>query len=123
MRMVCFGMSKSKRILVTGATSGVGYLIAQKLAKKGHQVIATGRNKKVLSELAKENILVIESNLDSVEGVKNLLQQLPQLDVAIFSAGIGTFEYAIDMDDEDLLAMINVNIQAQCCLQNISLKK
>ncbi len=123
MRMVCFGMSKSKRILVTGATSGVGYLIAQKLAKKGHQVIATGRNKKVLSELAKENILVIESNLDSVEGVKNLLQQLPQLDVAIFSAGIGTFEYAIDMDDEDLLAMINVNIQAPMLLTKYIAKK
>lgn len=114
--MVCFGMQKSKSILVTGATSGVGFLIAQKLAKKGHRVIATGRNKNVLSELAKQNIMVIPSNLDSVDGVKNLLKQLPQLDVAIFSAGIGTFEYATEMEDADLLAMLNVNIQAPMLL-------
>ncbi len=41
-------MPKNKTILVTGATSGVGRIIAMKLANKGHQIIATGRNKKAI---------------------------------------------------------------------------
>ena len=56
MRTVYIGMQKNKTILVTGATSGVGLIIAQKLAEKGHQVIATGRNKSVLNEVAKRNM-------------------------------------------------------------------
>lgn len=112
MSMVYIGMQKNKTILVTGATSGVGLIIAKKLAEKGYHVIASGRNKDVLMELAKNNITVIQNDLSSVDGVRNLVNQLPPLDVAIFSAGIGTFEFATEIEDEDLLDMIHVNVQA-----------
>lgn len=123
MKTVYIGMQKSKTILVTGATSGVGLLIAKKLAKKGYNVIATGRNKNVLTELAKSNMMIIKSDLSTMEGVRNLVKQLPPLDVAIFSAGIGTFEYATEIEDEDLLAMLHVNIQAPMILTKHIAKK
>ncbi len=116
MRTVYSGMQKSKTILITGATSGVGRLIAIKLAEKGHRIIATGRNNKALSELAKRNMMVFESDLSTQSGVKVLVEQLPQIDIAIFSAGIGTFEYATEILDEDLLEMLQVNIQAPILL-------
>lgn len=109
-------MQKSKTILVTGATSGVGYLIATKLSEKGHRVIATGRNTQSLNELAKLNISVVQSDLSTQSGAKNLVDQLPPLDIAIFSAGIGTFEYATDLEEENLMEMLHVNIQAPMLL-------
>ncbi len=109
-------MPKNKTILVTGATSGVGRIIAVKLAKKGHQIIATGRNKKALKELAENNMMVIESDLTTNAGIQQLVDQLPLLDVAIFSAGIGTFEYATDIHDEDVMQMVQLNIQAPMLL-------
>ncbi|WP_243881407.1 SDR family NAD(P)-dependent oxidoreductase [Rummeliibacillus suwonensis] len=116
MRMVYIGMLKNKTILITGATSGVGQIIANKLAEKGHHVIATGRNKKSLNELATRNIVTIPSDLSSPLGVHHLIKQLPRLDIAIFSAGIGTFEYVTEMEDEDLLEMLHVNVQAPMLL-------
>lgn len=123
MRMVCSGMKKSKTILVTGATSGVGQIIALKLAKKGHHVIATGRNRKALTELERNHIVVIQSDLSSLADVKQLIKQLPKLDVAVFSAGIGTFEYATEIKDEDLFKMLQVNIQAPMILTKYIAKK
>ena len=38
-------------ILITGATSGIGYQLAQDYAKQGHTVIACGRNQEALDEL------------------------------------------------------------------------
>ncbi|MGX9134716.1 SDR family NAD(P)-dependent oxidoreductase [Rummeliibacillus sp. JY-2-4R] len=116
MRTAYTGMQKNKTILVTGATSGVGRIIAMKLANEGHQIIATGRNKEALKELAENNMKIIESDLTTINGVRRLVDQLPSLDVAIFSAGIGTFEYATDIRDEDIMQMVQLNIQAPILL-------
>lgn len=43
-----------KRIVIMGATSGIGLAVAQKLAAKGHKVGVAGRKVKVLRELKKE---------------------------------------------------------------------
>ena len=52
--MVSFTMKKRKSILITGATSGVGYALAMKLLREGHEVWATGRSLEVLRELQTE---------------------------------------------------------------------
>lgn len=56
----------SKNIIITGASSGIGKALAQHLASLGHNVIATGRNKKALKELQQlspDNIRVVVADI------------------------------------------------------------
>ncbi|MDD1636168.1 MAG: SDR family NAD(P)-dependent oxidoreductase, partial [Methylococcaceae bacterium] len=47
-------MSLSKTILITGCSSGIGYITAIELKKRGHNVIATARKPEDVSRLTQE---------------------------------------------------------------------
>ncbi|MEK4092189.1 SDR family NAD(P)-dependent oxidoreductase [Viridibacillus sp. FSL H8-0110] len=109
-------MSKHKTILVTGATSGVGKCIVNILATEGHTIIATGRSKEAWQSFTAPNIQMIQADLSTIEGNHALLEKLPVIDIAIFSAGVGTFAYATDLSDAEIEQMLHVNIQAPIIL-------
>ncbi|WP_139992742.1 SDR family NAD(P)-dependent oxidoreductase, partial [Kurthia sp. Dielmo] len=92
-------MSKYKTVLVTGATSGVGFELAIQLHAQGHRVIATGRNEVKLQQLKKQRLETIAADLTNRASLQQLVDQLPNIDVAIINAGIGTFEYAAALED------------------------
>ncbi|MFA0373228.1 SDR family NAD(P)-dependent oxidoreductase, partial [Vibrio sp. 10N.222.54.F6] len=89
-----------KKIMITGATDGIGLETARMLAQQGHHILIHGRNpaklnkvKTSLSRLSKN--AVIESyiaDLSSLADVKELAQQInsahKQLDVLINNAGV-----------------------------------
>ena len=56
MKVASFIMKNPKSILVTGATSGVGYALTKRLQLEGHEVWATGRSLDVLQELHAEGV-------------------------------------------------------------------
>jgi len=76
-------------ILVTGASSGFGLLIATKLHEGGHTVIGTSRNpEKYQSKLPFKLLALDIADDKSVESfVKQLFSQISQLDVLINNAG------------------------------------
>jgi len=47
-------MSPSKKVILFGATSGIGYALAEKYAQTGAHVIAVGRRQEQLDELAEK---------------------------------------------------------------------
>lgn len=86
------------KILITGATSGIGRQLALDYKSEGHEVWALGRNEKSLSELNKKGILTGKVDLAKREDSLAWFKTLSSLDLAILNAG--TCEY-IDMPDFD----------------------
>ncbi|WP_342511504.1 SDR family oxidoreductase [Sporosarcina sp. FSL K6-1522] len=105
-------MNKRKSVLVTGATSGVGYALAKRLLAEGYNVWATGRAQDVLWQLQKEGAHTFPADLAVNEDIDQLMTQIGSPDIVIFSAGVGTFDYAQETPDAAIQGMMAVNVIA-----------
>lgn len=83
---------ENKTILVTGASSGIGRVIAIECSRMGANVIITGRNEERLREtldlLENQNHLSIPADLSEKSELDSLISQLPLLDGVVHCAGI-----------------------------------
>ena len=105
-------MQKRKSILITGATSGVGLALAKRLVHEGHDVWTTGRSKDALAKLQAMGAHVIAADLSQEEDVNRLIEKIDIPDIVIFSAGVGTFEYAFEASSEAVRRTMAINVIA-----------
>lgn len=120
---------RGKKILVTGASSGIGRGIAIECSRIGASVIITGRNTERLQETLcmmdhqQEHSIVI-ADLSSVEGVFTLADTVDNtIDGLVLCAGftiVKPFKYVSDKDLDDIM---NVNYKAPVLLAQRLLKK
>jgi short-subunit dehydrogenase len=111
---------KSKRVLVTGGSSGIGLALAQALTARGAKVVITGRRKSVLDEALRNlgSANGVCADVGTIEGRAATLDQaikaLGGLDILVNNAGgvrAGRLENTTEADIEqmvlvDLLAPI-----------------
>lgn len=114
------------KALITGATSGIGKTIAEKLSEKGWELILTGRNESVLEEmkarLGKTEIIAADlSNREDVFRVYGFCKD-KGIDLLVNNAGYGIFGKFDETDLEDELNMIDVNITAMHILMKLFLR-
>ncbi|MEO8238895.1 MAG: SDR family oxidoreductase [Flavobacterium sp.] len=76
-----------KTILITGASSGFGLLLATKLHESGHTVIGTSRNPKNTQTRFKMLALDIDNETSIKEFTKQLFETVSTLDVLVNNAG------------------------------------
>ncbi len=109
-----------RTVLVTGATSGFGKLIAQAFLNHGDTVIATGRNLKerkdiFYSERSSFHGRLVElsmdvTNINEVKEVeKEVLNRFGKIDILINNAGYGLFGALEDLKDEEIRYQMEVN--------------
>lgn len=79
------------KILITGATSGIGRQLALDYHSQGHEVFAVGRSKEALDELAAKGLHTGRVDLTNRSESLEWLAGLDSLDLAILNAG--TCEY------------------------------
>jgi 3-hydroxy acid dehydrogenase / malonic semialdehyde reductase len=84
----------ARTVLLTGASSGIGRAIARQLLSEGHQVIGLSRDIEKFSR-AHANFHPVQvdlTNLATLPGIiKQIQQDFPALDAAVFAAGAGLF--------------------------------
>lgn len=119
-----------KRILVTGASSGIGRATAIECAKMGASLIVTGRNPEQLNETynalsttVEQPHLQIIADLATEEGRQELLEKMPLLDGIVSNAGIVGLTPIQYITAERIADMQQINMVAPILLIKQLLKK
>jgi short-subunit dehydrogenase len=82
-------MKKVKIILITGASSGIGWEILNDLRRQGHKVIGTSRNKSFVESNEDFVLLDLSNSTDIEKSVEEIHLQYGEIDVLINNAGYG----------------------------------
>lgn len=80
-----------KKILVTGASSGIGYETCLAIARQGGTFIAVARRKDFLEKLVQEcgtGHSFITADLSKMEDIKTIVDTIENIDGIVHSAGI-----------------------------------
>ena len=120
---------KNKKILITGATGGIGKALVKKFASLEGSVLATGTKIEKLEALKKEfsNINILKFDISDhskiEEFVENVSSQLNGLDVLVNNAGINVDNLSLRMKDEEWKKVIEVNLGSTFFLCKYAIKK
>jgi len=123
----------NKRILLTGASSGIGAALAFLLAKEGANLVLLARRKDRLLEIAEQirrqsfdrKVVVVEGDITDPEArhqaVQSAVEQLGGLDILINNAGVGATALIEDSTQETLRRIFEVNFFALFELTQLAL--
>ncbi|WP_372844102.1 SDR family NAD(P)-dependent oxidoreductase [Psychrobacter sp.] len=101
---------KKLHIVITGATSGIGYQLAKDYLQEGHYVYAVGRDKDALSELQDLGAETIELDLMDREQVLTAFDKIREIDLAILGAGMCEYLEMPNFDSAVFMKVLSVNI-------------
>lgn len=111
---------EGKKILITGATSGIGSVIATTCAKMGAQLIISGRDveklRQVFASLEGEGHSQIPADFEHKSDINHLLEQLPLIDGAVFSSGINKRLPLKMLQEEKLNQVMELNFSTQAAI-------
>ncbi|MDN8614414.1 SDR family NAD(P)-dependent oxidoreductase [Variovorax ginsengisoli] len=108
--------------LVTGASSGIGAIYADRLAKRGHDLILVARDVAKLSALAERirsesgrHVELQPADLTAKDDLRRVEQRLlsdDRIELLVNNAGVGATSALIDSDPDRLEDMIQLNVTA-----------
>jgi 3-oxoacyl-[acyl-carrier protein] reductase len=121
---------KEKRVLITGATGGIGAVIAKRMAKQGASLTLSGTKKESLATLSSEiggsNCHSVAADLTKKQEIRNLvvsaIEKMGGVDILINNAGVTRDNLAVRMKDDDWGEVININLTASFLLSRDCLK-
>jgi uncharacterized protein len=108
--------------LITGASTGIGAIYADRLAKRGHDLILVARNKQRLASLARRlanqtgrKVETVEADLTSpadLQRVEDILRTNAGISVLVNNAGVGAAGPLVASDVDKMDDMIRLNVTA-----------
>jgi short-subunit dehydrogenase len=110
------------RVLLTGASRGIGAATAEELARRGASLVIAARSKKSLDAVAREcrslgaEVHVIVADMAKPADVKSMVaradEALGGIDVLVNNAGLGLTGPIAELDPDDLRYVFEVNVVA-----------
>jgi len=121
---------ENKKIIVTGATGGIGSSIVEKLHNVGADILATGTRIEKLEELKNKfkNIKVLKFDISQHEKIEEFINSATEelggtLDCIVNNAGITKDNLTIRMSLEEWTKVININLTSTFLMSKYSIKK
>jgi len=108
-----------KQALVTGSTAGIGYAIAEALAKEGATIIVNGRSQQrvdaALANLKKNSDLRgrvegLAADLGTARGAQHAIERYPDVEILVNNLGIFEPKAFEEIPDEDWMRFFEVNV-------------
>lgn len=118
---------EGKKILVTGASSGIGRGVAIVCSKMGATIVLNGRNqdrlKETLASLAVGQHIIAASDLNNRDFVSKMVCDLPILDGVVHCAGVGQRVLCKVATENDVDFVMNANFKGPALLQTELIKQ
>jgi hypothetical protein len=115
-------MSKKNISLITGASTGIGAVYADRLAKRGYDLILVARSKDKLDDVAKQvqsstgrKVETLQADLSVPADVKRVADRLAtdsSITAFVNNAGIASASKLLDSDPDYLEQIVQINVTA-----------
>lgn len=108
--------------LITGASTGIGAVYAERLARRGHDLVLVARNKERLETLAERlvretgrRVEVLAADLTATADLRRVEERLrsdERITLLLNNAGLGATATLLDSDPDQIDTMIQLNVVA-----------
>ena len=121
-------MRNPKHVVITGSGSGLGASLALKYNKMGYHITLIGRTKEKLEQNAKKlsnsNYSIYPLDVSLYSNVKKVFAKITKevgpIDILINNAGVGYFDLAENITEEQINQMIDINLKGTIfCTQQV----
>ena len=123
-------MVEDKKIIVTGASGGIGNSIVEKLYNNGADILATGTRDEKLNELKQKfkNIKTLKFDISDHNKIEEFLNTATKdlegsLDCIVNNAGITKDNLTIRMSMEEWTKVIDINLTSTFLMSKFAIKK
>ena len=109
---------EQKVVVITGASSGIGAVLARELGREGHRLVLAARRESELNTVAAESgdataVVVDVTHRDEVNRLRDkAIATYGHVDVWVNNAGRGISKKVLELTDEDLDLMMAVNLKS-----------
>jgi len=130
---------KNKKILITGATGGIGNCLVEKFYNLGSKIMATGTNEEKLKNLKNkypninveqfklDNINVEQFKLDQHDKIESFIEktnkELDGIDILVNNAGITLDNLSIRLTEDNWKKVIDINLTSTFLMCKHTIKK
>jgi len=120
---------KDRKVLITGATGGIGHALVKRFVSLNASVLATGTKNEKLDSLKKEfpNINILKFDISDhskiEEFIENVHSQMVGLDILINNAGINRDNLSLRMKEKEWQKVIDINLGSTFLLCKSAIKK
>ena len=120
---------KNKKVLITGATGGIGNSLVEKFHSLGSEILATGTNEEKLNNLKKkyQTIHIEKFKLDEHDKIEKFIEtaceKLDGIDILVNNAGITLDNLSIRLTEENWKKVLDINLTSSFLMCKYSIKK